>query len=776
MMDFEPTPEQRAIIECEEASLIVGASAGTGKTTVLVHRYLKHVEDGVDPEAILTVTFTKKAAAEMKGRIVRALRRQGRRREAQKAETGPIQTIHSFCERLLRENAIAAGMDPQFEILSDGEAEEMLTRAIREALSQEAWERPEADALIAYLAGSRMARGSSPYGKLEDAIGHAVKELRGSGLDLPAVMEDYTDPDRLSRLFESVILETQPLPVQHYVRSHPEGPFNERLQAAYKDWGTQAPRWVGAKSNTEVDHRALGHTAGLMQLVARAWSILEREIEREQTLDFTELESRARRLIERSAPTRERVARQYEVLLADEAQDVNPIQHGLIEALGIPTSMLVGDWKQSIYGFRLADPEIFQGLLRAGDPKSLTQNRRSDPGILDFVDAVFEKLLDPHYERTRPLDSSFDLGSASAPAYDGVEVWDLKVRDAAEVARMVPELIDEHRLAHRDIAILVRNAFFALRLQSELLAIGKPCRVTGGTERYYTRLEVRDLANTLRALGNPYDDFALLAMLRSPIVGLSLDAIALLAQRKPVFLAMQDFESPIEEDQPKLARALEWFLPLSQIADRMAAWEVLGELFAATDYLAGIARRRNGAQMLANVRKLLGLAAESPELGPVEYAEKIREIQRFRHREGDAPAEDETADVITIMTIHKAKGLEFPVVVVPQTHDPGSKAKDVEIDVRLKLVAAKFEKSPSLYHECLKQRRDEREQDEELRLLYVAMTRAQRRLCVVASGAANHGTLAKRIATAVGFGKSPPVGIRVRTPDSRPPDPPISSQ
>lgn len=770
MTDFEPTPEQRAIIECEEASQIVGASAGTGKTAVLVHRYLKHVADGVDPEAILTITFTKKAAAEMKGRIVRALRGQGRRREAQKAETGPIQTIHSFCERLLRENAIAAGMDPQFDILGEGESEEMLTRAIREALSQESWERPEADELIAYLAGSRTGRGSSPYGKLEEGIGRTVRELRGSGLDLAAVMEDYTDPDRLAGHFESVILETQPLPVQHYVRSHPEGAFDERLKAAYNDWGEKAPRWVTAKRNEEADRRSLEHTAGLMQLVARAWSILEREIEREQTLDFTELESRARRLIERSAATRERLARQYEVLLVDEAQDVNPIQHGLIEALGIPTSMLVGDWKQSIYGFRLADPEIFQGLLRAGDPKSLTQNLRSDPGILDFVDAVFEKLLDPHYERMRPLDSSFDLGNASAPVYSGVELWGLKVRDAAEVARMVRELIDEHRLAHRDVAILVRNASCALALQSQLLAIGKPCRITGGTERYYTRLEVRDLANTLRALGNPYDDFALLAMLRSPIVGLSMDAIALLAQRKPVILAMQDFESPIDEDQPKLARALEWFLPLSQIADRMAAWEVLGELFAATDYLAGVARRRNGAQMLANVRKLLALAAESPELGPVEYAEKIREIQRFRHREGDAPAEDETADVITIMTIHKAKGLEFPVVVVPQTHDTGSKAKDVEIDVRLKLVATQFGRAPSMYHQCLKQRREEREQNEELRLLYVAMTRARQRLCVVASGAADHRTLAKRVATAVGFDKAPPKGIRVREAGSSSPD------
>lgn len=115
-----PTKEQQAVIDAPESAFTVIAAAGAGKTFVLVERYLRHVEDeGLGADQILTITFTKKAAAEMKSRIVGRLRTKGLFDQAQVAETGPIQTIHSFCERLLRENALEAGLDPQFEIMSE---------------------------------------------------------------------------------------------------------------------------------------------------------------------------------------------------------------------------------------------------------------------------------------------------------------------------------------------------------------------------------------------------------------------------------------------------------------------------------------------------------------------------------------------------------------------------------------------------------------------------------------------------------------------------------
>ena len=129
------TLEQRKAIEANDKQLVVQAGAGAGKTRVLVERFLRHViEDKYGADEILTITFSRKAAAEMKRRIVTALRDAGRWEDAQIAETGPIQTIHSFCERLLRENSLVAGLDPQFEVLDEVDSVAWLEEALQESL------------------------------------------------------------------------------------------------------------------------------------------------------------------------------------------------------------------------------------------------------------------------------------------------------------------------------------------------------------------------------------------------------------------------------------------------------------------------------------------------------------------------------------------------------------------------------------------------------------------------------------------------------------------
>ncbi|HTQ11775.1 MAG TPA: UvrD-helicase domain-containing protein [Fimbriimonadaceae bacterium] len=761
---FEPTPEQLEVIQALDSAMIVTASAGAGKTAVLVQRYLKYVEDGLEPDQILTITFTKKAAAEMKRRIVAHLRKKRLMRQAQVAETGPIQTIHSFCERLLRENALEAGLDPKFEIVGEGESGEMAERAVRDTLSSALEERPEAERLIAYLAGQRsFGAGQSPYAKLESSVQSVLDRLRGSGLEYDELERRYCDPASLQDLIESRIAEHLPLPVSNYLANHRGGAFADRLQAAYKDWGERAPRWIAAKPDEPADREALDHTAGLFQICASAWLRMEHEIDREQRLDFTALESRALRLLQRSATTRLRVRKQYKVVMVDEAQDVNPLQHHLLEAMEIESEMLVGDAQQSIYGFRLADPALFKDRI-GEDSKRLSVNMRSRPGILRFVDLVFGSLWHDYAPMTPPP-SPIDLDVIELPVYSGVELWRQADKSTFEIAQLVREMLGEHEISLGDVAILVRDSAFAQEMKSSLDRLEIPCRITGGTERFYARLEIRDLANTLRALGDPYDDFALLAMLRSPVVGLSLDAIAVLSQARPVVDSLGEFVSPVEEDADKLSCFLEWFTPLRGFADRLSAWEVLSELFAVSGYLPSLALRRNAPQLLANVRKLLRLAAEEPELGPLEYAERIREIQRLKHREGDAPAEDEKADLITIMTIHKAKGLEWPVVIVPEMHKAmGRRSKDVEIDPRLHLAVTKFGKRPSIYYTWLADLRHARETEEELRLLYVAFTRARERLCVVVHGSARPDTPAKRIAGIIGLGKTAPAGFEYRDP------------
>jgi ATP-dependent helicase/nuclease subunit A len=761
-----PSTEQIEVIEATEPRLVVTASAGSGKTFVLVERYLRHVrEEELRPDEILTITFTKKAAAEMKRRIVDSLRLDGRLEAAQIAETGPIQTIHSFCERLLRENCLEAGLDPAFEIMPESQAARLEIACVREALASDLEEEPHAAELLAFLAGQRRGRDAvSPYASLEEAVRQVLKELRGSPTPEEEHRARHRDPGALAAFWEAELKAALPDEAQALV-SEGDAPLRERLREACRAAGKPLPSFLSASTDPASDEESRVHACGLVQLACAAWWRLRREMTRLQSLDFTELEARAVAVLRESEATCRRLRRQYRVAMVDEAQDLNPIQYELLRLLGVEREMLVGDAQQSIYGFRQADVDLFRGRTQAEEARRLSRNFRSREGILRFVDLVFGRIWGEAYA-PMAAPAEFDLDADDVDDYGGVELWRQAARDRAATAGHVRELVEEG-VRPADVAVLVRDNWVAVELKAALEAQGLQARIAGGSERFYARLEVRDLANALRAVADPYDDFALLSCLRSPICGLSLDAIVLLGRDGPVVERLPEFESPVPDDRPKLRRFLEWYEPLRQYADRLSAWEVLAELFARSGVLEALARRPQPDGALANVRKLLALAAAEPELGPLEYAERIREVQEIRHREGDAPVHAEEDEAVTLMTVHKAKGLEFPVVVLPQTDKKlEGKTSELLVDPRRGLVATSFGRGQGLMHRYLDWVRKARAKEEELRVLYVAMTRAKARLCICLYEA-NDNSASRIIGKTVGEGALP--GVRVR--DSRRPDP-----
>jgi ATP-dependent exoDNAse (exonuclease V) beta subunit len=759
--------EQEEVIASSHSPLVVTAAAGAGKTLVLVARYLRHVEaEGLGPDQILTITFTKKAAAEMRRRIVESLRERGLDDHAQVAETGPIQTIHSFCERLLRENSLEAGLDPNFEILSEGQGARLVTRCIRETLASSLEDEPQGEQLIALLAGKTRPFGAnrSPYARLEEAIAKVLDGLRSSGADLEKVAERHQSPRALREYWEDSLTRMQPEPVRFALSSIEGASLQERLQYAYKMLDLRQPAYLKGRPDQEAEDQALLHTCGLVQLACAAWRLLDRELHIQQALDFNGLESRAVRLLERSEVTRERVRHQYRVVMVDEAQDVNPVQYRLLDRLGAAQTMMVGDAQQSIYGFRHADVELFRD--RAGLPtsKRLTRNYRSKPGILNFVDLVFGDIWKEQYVPMSERPTKLDLDDDSPIACEGVEIWKQEKNDWSATAQFVKALLDDSKVKPGETAILVRDGTGAAAMKAALEAVDVEAKIAGGAERFYTRLEVRDLANALRAVADPSDDFALLACLRSPMVGLSLDSIVMLGKQEGVAQILATFEPPIPEDRAKIDQFLAWYEPMTRYSDRLSAWEVLSELFAKSEYLPALARRKDAMQLLANARKLLALATQEADLGPLEYAERIREIQDLRHKEGDAPAGEDEQEQVTIMTVHKSKGLEFGAVVVPQTDKSLINTnKDVVIEPRIGLVVTKFGAGQSLVYKYLSADRKDREYQEELRVLYVALTRAKERLCVVLSaGSGRTQTVSKMLNDM--FGSSWPNGVVVRQP------------
>ena len=166
---------------------------------------------------------------------------------------------------------------------------------------------------------------------------------------------------------------------------------------------------------------------------------------------------------------------------------------------------------------------------------------------------------------------------------------------------------------------------------------------------------MRDLANVLEALADPYQDYQLLAVLRSPFVELSLDCVTYLASTRDVFLNLSNPGPWEHEDQAKIDEFLVWFNQLRETVDRLPAWESITLLLRNTPFLVNSMRTGNGSQVLANIRKLHNLAMNEPKLNARDYVKKIREIQSLTHQEGDAPIIDENANAITISTIHRSK-------------------------------------------------------------------------------------------------------------------------
>ncbi|RIJ98038.1 MAG: hypothetical protein DCC46_12130 [Armatimonadetes bacterium] len=754
------TPEQQSAVEMQSNRFTVRAAAGAGKTRVLVARYLRYVvEVGLRPDQILTITFTRKAAAEMKRRIVKTLIEAGRPLEAQVAETGPIQTVHGFCERVLRECAIEAGVDTDFVVLDEAESARIKEQCLAEAIAS-ARENSPADTLIKKLAGRRKFEISDPSGVLKEAVRTATSALRDSGLPRQFWAEIYASPESALCHWQEKWVETMDESlVEELNAQEPSLPFGTRLFRALKQLRRRVPKGLtdadGAQASEAAERETAADSCGLVEIACASWESFEGKLAAAKALDFSSLEGRTVALLATSPFVRERLRNQYRVLLVDEAQDLSPMQHRLIETLGIGDEMLVGDAQQSIYGFRQSDVRLFHSRVETTETVDLSKNHRSVEGVLTYIDATFSALWGTSYLPMR------DSPSGPAP-FEGVEIWPLQRRDSEQVARWIADLVAETGRPG-DIAVLVRASRFAQELLPRLTRRGVPAQIAGGTEKFFVRLEVRDIANALLSLYRPEEDVALLSTLRGPFAGVSVDSIALLAQNGHVFEALSSFEPAVESDKEKIAKFLGWFGPLQARVHRLLAFQALAELLAASPYLPNIARKPRAGQVLANVKKLLRMAAERPHLDPFDFVDWVREIRELRHKEGDAPATDFDEGAVTLMTIHKSKGLEFPIVVLPDTHSPMSgRKKEVEVERTQAILTCRFEAGVSAFHDWNSECRKEREMAEEWRIVYVAMTRAKERLCVVAHPKSRSQSVAERLAYLTPWDNARTPGVRVR--------------
>ncbi len=784
----EWTPEQLHAIERREGDLLLDAAAGSGKTSVLVERFVQMVlSDGVDVPAILTITFTDKAAAEMRERIRLRLRELGAEEEARATEGAFISTIHSFCARLLRLHALRAGIDPQFHVLDALEAQRLADAAFDQSLEELGEGEPGAVELIAAYTplglrgailgvhGELRSRGEleprlpplpvapdldQARERLREAAAGLGRELGAIAAPAVRVVEALDRLDRCSGLLDSA----EPWPGELTAFALPGGngaalstPACEAYTAALESF----------RAACEYPWAARAHR--LLDLLLRSFGDRYTRSKREGfALDFQDLELLALRLLRDEPDVREGLRSRFERIMVDELQDTNHVQFGLIESLARGNVFTVGDAQQSIYGFRHADVELFESrgrrLDQQGARATLQTNFRSRPEILAVVNRCFAAELG---ESFRPLEAGRDAASEEEGSQVELLVadrgadWDSealstpwRVAEARALAARVGELLTEGAAAG-DIVLLLRAATDMRVYERALEERGIPTYVIGG-RGYWAHPQVVDMVAYLRALANPRDVEALYTVLVSPLVGISLSSLVILAAsaraagRDPWWL-LQDPEDRLDEvegaDRERLASFAVWFARERQLAVRAGVEELIDRVLAQTGYDDAVLTMAGGQRRLANIRKLMRLGREQDGAAGDPLRDFL-ELVRFRSAgwsafdasESEAPMEGEGLDAVRVMTIHRAKGLEFDIVCVAdlgRTRPGRAELMRVGGDGRFGLRLARpgtGRREAALDYRALGDERLAAEADEERRLFYVAMTRARERL--ILSGAA----------------------------------------
>jgi ATP-dependent helicase/nuclease subunit A len=794
------TAEQAEAIARREGPLLLSANAGSGKTSVLSERFVRLVlEDDIEPGRILAITFTDKAAGELRTRVRGRFVELGRRDRARDLDAAWISTFHGLCARILRAHAVRAGLDPAFTVLEEAEARDIRGTAFERAL---------ADFLTDDRAETLDLVAAYGVDALQLRITTAHDQLRSAGQTrprLPAVTVAEPDAAALAAALERADAELAPDDERRSVVGARTALSRCRELLSRLDDGPAAPPALSAldgatfkPGNTKALQGdgctayldALETFAGTWRdaLAAAAVALLDELLGRyadayaegkraRAALDFDDLELLARDLLRDTPAIRASYAERFERVMVDEFQDTNATQLSLLELLGTDR-FVVGDELQSIYSFRHADVRIFRAqraaLAETGAAAELAANFRSRPAILGVLDAAMGQLHGAAHvpfvaAREDPAALAAPLVELLLTDAEAVEAWPPELlaslpqaaakrrAEARVVAARIAELVRGEGVPASDIVVLLRAATDMAVFERAIEEQGLSTLAAGG-RGYWGRQQVLDLCAYLGALANPRDELALLGLLASPLVGLSADGLAILARtarpgaRWDALAVAFPRPSGGEEDEARdadaslrdllpdadrdaLANFCPWFAGEREQAPRRGLDVLLQRVVDRCGYDLHVLGLPGGRRRWANVLKLQRLAAgfESRRgrdvRGLIDLATAELEAQA---RETDAPVELGDATAIRLMTMHAAKGLEFPVVVVADLGRSGRNDTDDllvrEGRVGLRLRTIDGASAKTLDWEALRTEQQTADLEEERRILHVAMTRAEERL------------------------------------------------
>jgi len=843
---MSPSDEQTPPILARGADVAVTAGAGAGKTRTLVARYLSLLLDDLPLRSVVAITFTKKAAREMRNRVRQEVRRYldaGQFTDEERTrwqrlyealDAARIGTIHSLCGELLRNHPAEAAIDPRFETLDEGQAALLLAQAVEAALAWAAddpqaarlfadfgeWELPR---LLTQLLKQRLDIAALPRPDDGWAVWepHLASPLRAFVEDA-AVQADFADllalradgtlaraeaaEDNLAaplaellRLWDNITaacaaddwatasVHLAPLrgAMKQVGRQANWSPANPKaiIKALQNRYDESIAALVGKGIDLALDQAlATAILPELLRLYDYALATYTRLKEDRRALDFDDLEAGARALLHDHPAARARWQAEVRALLVDEFQDTNARQRDLLALLNGDAGKLfiVGDGKQSIYRFRGADVTVFRAARREitaqGKAYTLKTSYRAHGDLVVALNALLQPVLgvdeDParpyvepfaalaHYRETPPagltppyVELHLGVGSKAGGALDKAAEA-LATRLAAlvesghvQLATRDPDTGQSHTrpLDYGDIAILCRASTSFACYENALERAGIPFLTVAG-RGFYERPEVRDVLNALTVLADPTDDLALVGLLRSPACGLSDLALyrlteARVAQEASSLWVMLNGASLdfLADETPCAADAVTLIHRLHAQAGRVTVATLLKAFLDATHYRAALLRTGQ-ARGAGNLAKLLADAHTSGIVSVSEFLDYVTQLRDAGTREGEAHTL--SVGAVQLMTVHTAKGLEFPVIVIGDAGKAARGGQGAVVDSLLGVVpplkSTGEDDAPaatSLAYRLAQQAAADQEAAESDRLLYVAATRAQDML--ILSGTVN---------------------------------------
>ena len=797
-------------------NMVVEAGAGTGKTTLLIDRLcLCVLAQGTPVEKLVALTFTEKAAAEIKTRfifklqqLVQAIRTHGQDRtlsllrahfqvkdevlveRAQEAlsrlDRASVGTIHGFCAEILKMFPLEAGLSPNAQIDTGARAMEFFdmywNRFLDSELGLQApraaqWKQVLAEISLEQL--GEFARQLCAVKPVEyDYYSHRsllISQCREKSKRLEELYQFYVSPGKKPRNLEKALLwaahslhRTELFLAGQEVPPVPQDPCP--TPAVCKDWNEedfeQARSLIGFAQKVTPENQQLFLEA--YQLVEPLAKQVRRVYLQEGILSFDDLIIRTRNLLAQNLYVRRVLKEKFDVLFVDEFQDTDPVQGELLLFLAEQKAgaascwqevhlspgklFVVGDPKQSIYRFRGADItayELFTDLiLKQGGKKFFLQtNFRSAPEIVQTANEVCSRAMiqqsafQPAYvpiftdKPAQPLAVQWLF--ITAPVQEKPLADDYRHNQAEQIARWIVQnvgnlsLQDGRKLAYRDIALLTRVGT-SVRIYTDALRRYGIAFNTEMDHDFFRKQEINDVLLLLRAIADPEDKIALAGVLRSPFGGFSDPALYELAQE-----TNWNFTQLLAH--PATASFMAQLQRLSRLAGRMSVEQLLEIIWQETFFLQACCAAYEQERTWGYLQQFLALARAYEAQQPGSLTGFLSEVQTRLVQNPEMfqlPPADESADAVSVLTVHKSKGLEFPVVILADLSRKETAASSHPVSHlfswQYNMYGLRAGKICDVNLAFLEEEQKHHSRCEEVRILYVALTRAKEKLILVA--------------------------------------------